>query len=228
MPKTNKSLLTRLLIWRMKHISHKQFVMAISIVVGFLLVLEPCLSKHYTSSKPSWKVNWWGLSHRILLYFPIIGFGLVYIYITYVLRNKVNHGIPSTLYAISKKKGDATFSNVRKSYSGPITVGFRRVRRIGRTNGGYRCCHELNLSRLLHLNQSTRNLLIGCAAAGAMASIFKAPIAAIIFAIEVFSLDLTLVSLIPLLLASVSAIITSYFFSEMTSSYRLILKIDLR
>ena len=62
------------------------------------------------------------------------------------------------------------------------------------------------------MNQATRTLLIGCAAAGAMSSIFKAPIAAIIFAVEVFSLDLTLVSMIPLLLASVSAIITSYFF----------------
>ena len=62
------------------------------------------------------------------------------------------------------------------------------------------------------MNQSTRNLLIGCAAAGAMSSIFKAPIAAIIFAIEVFSLDLTIASMLPLLLASLSAIITSYFF----------------
>ena len=62
------------------------------------------------------------------------------------------------------------------------------------------------------MNQATRTLLIGCAAAGAMSSIFKAPIAAIVFAIEVFSLDLTLSSLLPLLLASVSAILTSYFF----------------
>ncbi|HCK05014.1 MAG TPA: chloride channel protein, partial [Flavobacteriaceae bacterium] len=65
---------------------------------------------------------------------------------------------------------------------------------------------------VLHLNQATRTLMIGCAAAGAMSSIFKAPIAAIIFAVEVFSLDLTLMSLVPLLLASVTAIITSYFF----------------
>ncbi|HCD22938.1 MAG TPA: chloride channel protein, partial [Flavobacteriaceae bacterium] len=69
-----------------------------------------------------------------------------------------------------------------------------------------------NLSRLFHINQSQRTLLIGCAAAGALSSIFKAPIAAIIFAVEVFSLDLTLMSLLPLLLASLSAIITSYFF----------------
>jgi CIC family chloride channel protein len=69
-----------------------------------------------------------------------------------------------------------------------------------------------NIARLFHLNQTTRSLLIGCAAAGALSSIFKAPIAAIIFAIEVFSLDLTIASMLPLLLASLSAIITSHFF----------------
>jgi CIC family chloride channel protein len=69
-----------------------------------------------------------------------------------------------------------------------------------------------NVSKLFHLDRKTRSLLIGCAAAGAIASIFKSPIAAIIFAIEVFSLDLTFVSLLPLLMASVSSVLTSYFF----------------
>ncbi|MEO6348256.1 MAG: chloride channel protein, partial [Aquaticitalea sp.] len=69
-----------------------------------------------------------------------------------------------------------------------------------------------NISKLFHMNQNTRNLLVSCAAAGAMSSIFKAPIAAIVFAIEVFSLDLTIASMLPLLLASLSAILTSYFF----------------
>lgn len=94
----------------------------------------------------------------------------------------------------------------------PITVGFGGSVGLEGPTVATGSAFSSNLSRLLHLNQSTRTLLIGCAAAGAMSSIFKAPIAAIIFAVEVFSLDLTLVSLIPLLLASVSAVITSYFF----------------
>lgn len=69
-----------------------------------------------------------------------------------------------------------------------------------------------NAARLFHMNTKTRMLLIGCAVAGAMSSMFQAPIAAIIFAIEVFSLEIALVSLVPLLLASVSAVITSYMF----------------
>ena len=94
----------------------------------------------------------------------------------------------------------------------PLTVGFGGSVGLEGPTISTGAALSSNLSRMLHLNQATRTLLIGCAAAGAMSSIFKAPIAAIIFAIEVFSLDLTLVSLIPLLLASVSAIITSYFF----------------
>lgn len=94
----------------------------------------------------------------------------------------------------------------------PITVGFGGSVGLEGPTVATGAAFSSNLSRLLHLNHATRTLLISCAAAGAMSSIFKAPIAAIIFAVEVFSLDLTLASLIPLLLASISAIITSYFF----------------
>ena len=69
-----------------------------------------------------------------------------------------------------------------------------------------------NLGGLFHVNAKTRSLLIACASAGAIASIFQSPIAAIIFAVEVFSLDLTMISMLPLLLASISGVLTSYFF----------------
>ena len=68
------------------------------------------------------------------------------------------------------------------------------------------------LSKLFHVNQSDRMLLIACACSATMAAMFKAPIAAIIFAIEVFSLDLTLMSLLPLMVSSLLAVLTSYFF----------------
>ena len=94
----------------------------------------------------------------------------------------------------------------------PITVGFGGSVGLEGPTVATGAAISSNISRMFHVNQTTRNLLIGCAAAGAMASIFKAPIAAIIFAIEVFSLDLTIASMLPLLLASLSGIITSYFF----------------
>jgi len=145
--------------------------------------------------------------------FPIIGLVLVYLIVKFIIKVQPAHGIPATLYAISKKKGFMErFQMYGSLIAAPITVGFGGSVGLEGPTVASGAAISSNLSRLLHLNQPTRTLLIGCAAAGAIAAIFKAPIAAIIFAIEVFSLDLTLFSLIPLLLASVSAIITSYFF----------------
>jgi CIC family chloride channel protein len=145
--------------------------------------------------------------------FPIIGLSLTYLIIKYVIRQKPTQGIPATLYAISKRKGIMQrFQMWGSLLAAPITVGFGGSVGLEGPTIATGAAISSNLSRLLHMNQATRTLLIGCAAAGAMSSIFKAPIAAIIFAIEVFSLDLTIASMIPLLLASVSAIITSYFF----------------
>jgi len=210
-----KSLLTRFLIWRLKYITHKQFVFLVSIVVGFLSGLGAVLVKNFTYLIQSLLEGTLVKDYHNAFYFifPIIGFSLVYIYIKYILKRKVSHGIPSTLYAISKKKGlMERFQMFGSLIAAPLTVGFGGSVGLEGPTVATGAAFSSNLSRVLHLNQSTRTLLIGCAAAGAMASIFKAPIAAIIFAVEVFALDLTLASLVPLLLASVSAIITSYFF----------------
>jgi CIC family chloride channel protein len=145
--------------------------------------------------------------------FPILGLTLVYFIIRKVIRNKVSHGIPSTLFAISKKKGImARYQMYGSLLTAPITVGFGGSVGLEGPTVATGSAISSNLARFFHMNQSERNLLIGCAAAGAMSSIFKAPIAAIVFAIEVFGLDLTIGSMVPLLLASISAIITSYFF----------------
>jgi CIC family chloride channel protein len=215
MPTQKRNLLTRFLIWRIKYISQTQFVYLISIIVGFMAGIGAVIIKNLTHFIQSLLEGKLVKDYHAAFYFifPIIGFTLVYIYIKYILRNKVNHGIPSTLFAISKRKGlMKRFQMFGSLIAAPITVGFGGSVGLEGPTVATGAAFSSNLSRLLHLNQATRTLLIGCAAAGAMASIFKAPIAAIIFAVEVFSLDLTLVSLIPLLLASVSAIITSYFF----------------
>jgi len=210
-----KSWLTNFLVWRAKHISQKHFIYILSILVGFTSGVGAVVLKNLTHFfQHLLEGNLVRHYHNAFYFvFPIIGFTLVYLIIKYVLRNKVSHGIPSTLFAISKRKG------VMKKYqmlgsilTAPITIGFGGSVGLEGPTVATGAAISSNISRVLHMNQSTRNLLIGCAAAGAMSSIFKAPIAAIIFAIEVFSLDLTIASMIPLLLASISAIITSYFF----------------
>ncbi|WP_224488399.1 chloride channel protein [Robertkochia flava] len=213
--KSKKNLFTRFLIWKYKHISDKNFIYILSIIVGLASGLAAVTLKNLTHFIEV-LLNISALGNLQLAFyfvFPIIGFTLTLLMITYVIRNKVSHGIPSTLFAISKRKGIMKrFQMFGSLLTAPITVGFGGSVGLEGPTVATGAAISSNLSRLLHTNQASRMLLIGCAAAGAMSSIFKAPIAAIIFAIEVFSLDLTLASLLPLLLASLSGVITSYFF----------------
>ena len=212
---SKKSLLTKFLIWRIKHISQKQFVLLLSMVVGLLSGLGAVLIKNLTYLIQNLLEGRLISNYHSAFYFvfPLLGVLITALFMRYILRHTVSHGIPSTLYAISKKKGIIRrFQMFGSLIAAPITVGFGGSVGLEGPTVATGAALSSNLARLLHLNQATRTLLIGCAAAGAMSSIFKAPIAAIIFAVEVFSLDLTLMSLVPLLLASVTAIITSYFF----------------
>ncbi|NIK90627.1 chloride channel protein [Mangrovimonas sp. CR14] len=228
-----KKTLTTFLFWRIKHISNKQFIYLLSMLVGFTSGVGAVLLKNFTHFiqhiLESNIIQYY--HHAFYFLFPIIGFTLVYLIITYVIRNRVSHGIPSTLYAIAKRKG------IMKQYqmfgsllTAPITVGFGGSVGLEGPTVATGAAISSNISRLFHMNQNARNLLIGCAAAGALSSIFKAPIAAIIFAIEVFSLDLTITSLLPLLLASLSAILTSYFFfgNDVLLPFRITENFDLK
>ncbi|MEZ4801280.1 MAG: chloride channel protein [Gelidibacter sp.] len=205
----------RFLIWRAKHISHKQFVAILSIIVGFTSGVGAVVLKNLTHFiQHLLEGNLVKYYHQAFYFvFPIIGLALVYLIMKYVIRHKVSHGIPSTLYAISKRKGIMRrYQMFGSILTAPITVGFGGSVGLEGPTVATGAAIGSNISKLFHMNQNTRNLLVSCAAAGAMSSIFKAPIAAIVFAIEVFSLDLTIASMLPLLLASLSAIITSYFF----------------
>ncbi|WP_151672473.1 chloride channel protein [Patiriisocius marinus] len=215
MSKQKNTILTRFLIWRIKHIPQKQFIYLASIIVGILSGLAAVVIKnatHFIQLLLEGKlVNEYHTAFYFI--FPIIGLFLVFAIVKYVLKFQPTQGIPATLFSISKRKGLMKQIQMYASLIlAPITVGFGGSVGLEGPTVSTAAALSSNLSRLLHMNQATRTLLIGCAAAGAMSSIFKAPIAAIIFAIEVFSLDLTLVSLIPLLLASVAANLTSYLF----------------
>lgn len=212
---SEQTLLSKFLIWRLKYIPQKQFIYIVSILVGFLSGLAAVLIKNGTHFIQLLIEGNLIKEYQTTFYFifPIIGLGLTYLIAKYILSVTPSQGIPATLFAISKRKGIMKrFQMYGSLITAPITVGFGGSVGLEGPTVATGAALSSNLSRILNMNQATRTLLIGCAAAGAMSSIFKAPIAAIIFAIEVFSLDLTLVSLIPLLLASVSAIITSYFF----------------
>ena len=215
MPFTAKSLLRKFLIWKYKHISERQFIYMLSILVGFLAGIGTVSLKNLTHFIQNlFKLAFFkNYQNTLYFIFPIIGLVLVFIIKKTWLKKHIGHGISSTLYAISKLNGIIPRYNIFAALiTAPLTVGFGGS--VGLQGPAVSVGSALgsNAARLFHMNTKTRMLLIGCAAAGAMASMFKAPIAAIIFAIEIFSLDIAFASLVPLLLASVSAVITSYFF----------------
>jgi len=214
MPKP-KSLFAKILIWRYKHISERTFIYILSVLVGFLAGLGTVLLKNFTHYIQLLLDLKFFKSYQSSLYFifPIIGLILVYIIKKFWLKKHIGHGISTTLYAVSKKNGIIERYKIFASLiTAPITAGFGGSVGLQGPAVSTGAALGSNVAQLFHMNAKTRMLLIGCATAGAMASMFKAPIAALVFALEVFSLDIAFASLVPLLLASVSAVVTSYFF----------------
>jgi len=215
MPFTDNKLLRKFLLWKYKHISERQFVYILSVLVGFLAGIGTVMLKNLTHYiRLLFELDFFNNYQNSLYFiFPLIGLLLVYVIKQIWLKKHIGHGISSTLYAISKLGGIIPRYNIYAALiTAPLTAGFGGS--VGLQGPAVSVGSALgsNAARLFRMNTKTRMLLIGCAAAGAMASMFKAPIAAIVFAIEIFSLDIAFTSLVPLLLASVSAVVTSYLF----------------
>lgn len=160
----------------------------------------------------------------LYLLFPIMGIYLTSLFIKYVVKDNISHGITRVLYAISTKqsrlKGHNCWSSVIAS---SITIGFggsvgaeAPIVLTGSAIGS-------NLAKLFKMDARTAMLLVGCGATAAISGIFKAPIAGLVFTLEVLMLDLTMASLLPILIASVTATCFSYIFvgSESLFSYHM-------
>ncbi len=206
----------RFLLWRYKHLTDRQFVLLLSILVGFSSGVVAVLLKNSVHIIQELLQTEKALKYENYLYFiyPPLGIFLTVLIIKYIIKKRVGHGIPSTLYAISKKRSkmpsSATFASIITSM---VTVGFGGSVGLEGPTVGSSSAIGSNYARLGRMNFKTTTLLLGCGSAAAMSGIFNAPIAAIVFALEVIMLDLTAASLIPLLLASVSATLTSVFIS---------------
>jgi CIC family chloride channel protein len=215
MPFSSKKIFRKFLKWRYQKISNKQFINIASTIIGLLAGLGAVILKNAVHLiQYLLEGEFIKEIHNVFYFiFPILGMFLVVLVLKYVIKKKVGHGIPSTLYAISKQKGMMPRHQMWASiFTAPLTVGFGGSVGLEGPTVATGAALGSNFARLFHLNQTTKTLLISAAAAGAMSSIFKAPIAAIVFAVEIFSLELTLASMIPLLLASITAVLTSFFF----------------
>ncbi len=212
MPRSD-SLLGKFLLWRVKHIPQSQFILILSVLVGLITGLVAVTLKNTVHliqefiSSSSW--------HQVYYFvFPVIGI-LIVVIIKRAYSGPVGEGVPSTLFAISRRNG---FLKPYRMYASvitsAITVGLGGSVGLEGPTVSTGSAIGSNLAKSMHLNYKSRILLISCATAGAIASIFNAPIAGIIFTIEIFSLDLTMASLVPLLLASVSGAVMSIFIQD--------------
>ena len=211
--KDKKGLLDRFIEWREKHISHNQFILILSLAVGVLSSLAAFLLHHLihfiqhllTGGFDPHTFNW------LYLVYPVIGIFITGLFIRKVVRDDISHGVTKVLYAISCRKGKIRRHNTWSSLiASSITIGFggsvgaeSPIVMTGSAIGS-------NLGSLFKMEKKTMMLLIGCGAAGAVSGIFKAPIAGLVFTLEVLMLDLTMSSLLPLLISSVTAATLSY------------------
>jgi len=216
------SLIKRILIWRVRKIDDRKFMMFLSVVVGIIVGFAAVIIKNSVHLIQSLLTSDFGDQYHNYMYFayPAIGIFLVFIFTKFILKRSVGHGIPTTLYAISKDNGKIKRHNMFSSIiTSALTVGFGGSVGLEGPTVATGAAWGSNIGRFFHLNYRQVTLLLACAGAGAMSAIFKAPIAAIVFILEVIMLDLTIASLLPLLFASVTAAITSYLFLGMDVLY---------
>lgn len=203
----------RMVEWRERHISEKHLVLLLSFFVGTFCALAATLLKsfiHFIQRIVEEQLiadtnTWW------YLITPIIGITLAALFVKYVVRDDISHGITKILYAISQRKSIIKAHNIWSSVvSSGFTIGFggsvgaeAPIVLTGAAIGS-------NLAKTFRLDQKTMMLMIGCGAAGAIGGIFKAPIAGLVFTLEVLMMDLTMTSVAPLLISSITATTISY------------------
>jgi len=199
----------------LRHISSRNFILLLSLIAGLLGGMAAVILKNAVHMSHNLVMKVIAIESFNLLYLvlPFIGIAITYLYVKYVVKDNIGHGISRILQSISRNNSIIKAHNMYTSLvASTLTVSFggsvgleAPIVLTGSAIGS-------NLARYLRLDYKTCTLLVGCGAAGAIAGIFKAPVAAVIFALEVLMLDLTMASLIPLLISSASGAILAYFF----------------
>ena len=197
MAEDKRSLLQRFIIWREKNIKEKQFILILSFLVGIFTAFAALILKviiHWIQNFLTDNFNATEANYLYLVY-PVVGIFLTGLFVRYVVKDDISHGVTKILYAISRRQGRIKRHNTWSSIiASSITIGFggsvgaeAPIVLTGSAIGS-------NLGTIFKMEHRTLMLLVGCGAAGAVAGIFKAPIAGLVFTLEVLMIDLTMSS----------------------------------
>lgn len=190
----------------------RRHVIFVSLVVGVVCALAAMLLKflaHWTAGMVNDLISH-GRDSLVLLILPAIGIVLTLLFVRYAVGENIAHGVSNVLLAISQNRGRIKLHNTWSSIvASSITIGFggsvgaeAPIVMTGAAIGS-------NLGRFFRMDSKSVILMVGCGASAGIAAIFKAPLAGLVFTLEVLMLDLTMSSLVPLLVSSVTATITT-------------------
>jgi len=208
------AILKKFLKWRLQNVDQRHFLYILSFITGMLSALAAVFLKnaiHYTENLlTTWNRADTGM--YLYLAYPLAGMLLTLLFVRYVVKDSIGHGVSRILYAISKNNSRLkSHNNWSSVVASTFTIGFggsvgaeAPIVLTGASIGS-------SIGRLMKMNYRNITLLVGCGAAGAVAGIFKAPVAGIVFTLEILMLDLTISSIVPLLISSVTAATVTYF-----------------
>ena len=196
--------------------SDRVFLLMLSVVVGGLSGLAAVLLKTLVHVTNRWLLEFniptFVGGNLLILIYPAIGILLTILFVRYIVKGQIGHGLPSVLLSLSRKGGVLPARNMYSSLvASTLTVAFGGSVGLEAPIASTGSAIGSNIGRFFRLSAHDVKLLLGCGAAGAIAGIFKAPIAGVLFVIEVFMFDMTATSILPLMLSAVSASTVAYF-----------------
>ena len=222
----NQGRMARVVAWQKEHISDRQMTLFLAFAIGFLASVAGYFLHAIVHEIQVLLVSGFNKGTYNLLYllFPIVGIYLTSLFIKYVVRDNISHGITRVLYAISTKNSKLQGHNCWSSVvASGITIGFggsvgaeAPIVLTGSAIGS-------NLGQIFRMDKKTMILLVGCGASAAIAGVFKAPIAGLVFTLEVLMVDLSMASLLPILISCVTATCFTYIFNGSKSLFDFVL-----
>ena len=203
----------RIVQWRERHIKESRFIYILALIVGAICGLSAQLLKqliHLISEFLNSHLNATSANYNYLIY-PVVGILIVTVFVRYVVKDNISHGVTRVLYAISQRKSRLKKKNCYASLvASSITIGFGGsvgaegpIVFTGAAIGS-------NIGQAFRLSPKLLMLLVGCGAAAGIAGIFRAPIAGMLFTLEVLMIDFTGATVMPLLISSITGATVAY------------------